>query len=148
MSLESITREFLEAITMELDPYTSTKGIIQNEGSGKMVLLTPAHIQFAKYGRGPGKQPPHQAMLDWVKEENIKFDGSDHEGTAWAIGASIGKNGTLNWVRNAPNAMDEAITKNFFLYNQKVGSVMAIEIENKLLEEYEKMFPPVQKFNF
>jgi len=140
-SLLDVAREFLEMVSGELDPYTSDKGIIKTEGMNKVVLLTPYHIQFAKYGRGPGKQPPHQVILDWVKEENIKFDGSDYEGTAWAIAKSIGKKGTLNWKPNAPNAMDEAITKHLDEYNKKAANMLALTVHDQMQETYRKLYP-------
>ncbi len=147
-TIMDIAREFLELVTMELDPYTSQKGVIKTEGDNKIVLLSPAHIQFAKYGRGPGKQPPHEAILEWVKREGIKFDGSTYEGTAWAIAKSIGKKGTSNWKPNAPNAMDEAITKNIDTYNDKLAQMLVVQVEDQLQEEYRKLFPERTDYKF
>ena len=141
MKMIDIAREFLEMVSKELDPYTSNKGYIKEEGDGKITLLTPSHIQFAKYGRGPGKPPPFDTIFDWVKKEGIIFDGTDAEGTAWAITKSIGKKGTLNWQPNAPNAMDEAITTHIDSYNEKLANMLAVQINDNLQETYRKLFP-------
>ena len=69
MELVDIARAFLEGIKKELDPYTTRKGEIEKEGSRTLVLWTPDHIQFAKYGRSPGKQPPVDPLIKWVKKK-------------------------------------------------------------------------------
>lgn len=141
MTFAEIAVDFLKAVTAELDPYTSEKGIIQtNQSSQTVTLFTPAHIQFAKYGRGPGKQPPIDSILKWVSREGIIFEDSTQEGTAWAIAKSIAKNGTSNWVPNAPNALEEALNENIQRYvdevNQRVIDVTSGEVEKIYREEF------------
>lgn len=145
MELIDIAREFLEMVSGELDPYTRQKGEIKQQGVSKITLFTPAHIQFARYGRGPGKKPPLDPILEWVKREGIVFDGASEEGTAFAIQASIGKKGTKNWVPNAPNALDEAITKNIDFYNKSLAELFAIEIHDSLQQTYKKILPDTFK---
>ena len=139
--LLAIAREFLTLVTAELDPHTSNKGEIVIESSNTIVLLTPSHIQFAKYGRGPGKKPPLDHILDWVNEKGIIFDGTDQRGTAFAIQNSIGKKGTKNWVSGAPNALDEAILSNFEEYNKKLNDQFAVQIHDELQEIYKEILP-------
>ena len=136
-----IAKEFLEKVTSELDPFTKTDGVIKKEGN-KAILLTPSHIQFAKYGRGPGKKPPLDPILKWVKSEGIIFDGTSEKGTAFAIQASIGKKGTKNWVKGAPNALTEAITNNIDSFNKAANNSMSVVINDLMIKEYEKIFPP------
>jgi hypothetical protein len=50
--LVEIAKEFLQAVSKEMDPYSKEKGEVKVEGT-KVILLTPSHIQYAKYGRGP-----------------------------------------------------------------------------------------------
>jgi len=132
-SLLAIAKEFLELVSSDLDKHTSKKGVVKIEGN-KVTLLTPAHIQWAKYGRGPGKQPPVSILLAYVKKEKIKFNGLTFEGTAWAIAKSIAKNGTKGFKKNPPNAIEEQITKSFEAYNKKLASMLSVEINDQVQE--------------
>lgn len=138
---KQIATEFLQMVSDELDQYTTEDGKIEIESSTRVVLLTPAHIQFARYGRAPGKQPPISSILDFVKKKGIIFDGTDQEGTAWAIAKSIAKNGTKNYVSNAPNALNEAIQNNVDAYNKKLADHMAVEANEELQAIYKNVFP-------
>lgn len=141
-----IATEFLQMVSKELDPHTSIKGEIEVESPFKVSLFTPSHIQFAKYGRGPGKKPPLDPILEWVKGKGIIFNGTDEKGTAFAIQASIGKNGTLGWVPNAPNAMEEAIDKHFEKYAAATGFSVGLTVSEQVNDFWETIFP--QKIEF
>lgn len=141
-----LAKEFLQMVSKELDPHTSTKGEIKVEGLFKVSLFTPSHIQFAKYGRGPGKKPPLDPILEWVKGKGIIFDNTDAKGTAFAIQASIGKNGTLGWVPNAPNVMEEAIDKHFDEYFTKLGVATGLTISQQVEETWKDIFPEKIEF--
>lgn len=136
--LLDIAKQYLTLTTGELDPYTSEKGRIIN-GQSSVTLLTPAHIQFAKYGRGPGKNPPFEAIFDFVEKNNIQFEGKDKEGTAQAIQFSIGKKGTSNFVPNAPNALEEALAVNYKEFQQKMAKSAMITINNQMIDFYKKI---------
>lgn len=136
--LMAIAGEFLEAVTGELDPYTKEKGVV-DVGEARAILLTPSHIQFARYGRGPGKNPPLDNILQWVKEEGIKFEKLSEQGTASAIQFSIGKHGTKNWVPNAPNALEEALTKHMEDYMDKLSKATVVKINDQVNGIYKQM---------
>lgn len=138
---KQIANEFLQMVTGELDKYTTESGEIKFESDFKAVLLTPSHIQFAKFGRKPGEQPPIDSIIDFVKKKGIIFDGTDQEGTAWAIAKSIAKNGTKNYVPNAPNALNEAINNNIDSYNKKLAEHITLETNDELQEIYKGVFP-------
>lgn len=138
--LVKIATEFFNKATSELDQHTTRKGEIIVE-SDKIILLTPSHIQFAKYGRGPGKKPPLDPILEWVKGKGIIFEGTDEEGTASAIQAKIGRDGTNNWVPGAPNALEEALNKNFEQYNKEIGNVMAVKVSEEVDKIYQDILP-------
>lgn len=128
-----IAKSFLMLVSKDLDQYTDEKGIVQMMPN-KVVLFTTSHIQFAKYGRGPGKNPPFKNILDFVKKERIKFKGKDDNGTAAAIQFSIGKNGTKNYVKNAPNALEETLDKYYAEYNEDIRKYLNVSIEDQLVE--------------
>lgn len=130
-----IAKQFLQLVSNDLDPYTSEKGYIKVDGSA-VTLFTPDYVQFAKYGRGAGKKPPLDNILKFVKKNSIRFDGQTEKGTAFAIQASIAKNGTINYVKDAPNALDEAINKHLKDFNIKVGQIMKVSVTNDLNAVY------------
>lgn len=119
--LKLIALEFFRKVALELDPYTTENSEIIEE-AGEVSLLTPAHIQFAKYGRGPGKRPPLNAILSWVKKKGIEFKNLSQRGTAFAIQKSISEKGTIGYTPNAPNALEEAVDKNYEEYMDESSS--------------------------
>ena len=138
--LVKIATEFFTVVSSDLDEHTTRKNEIVVE-SDRIVLLTPSHIQFAKYGRGPGKRPPLDPILAWVKTKGIIFDNTDQLGTAFAIQAKISREGTSNWVPNAPNALEEALNKNFEKYNKEIGEVMAVKVSEEVDKIYKEILP-------
>jgi hypothetical protein len=136
--LMAIAREFLQAVSDEMDPYTKEKGEIKQEGT-KTILLTPAHIQYARYGRGPGKNPPFEDIFRWVKEEGIKFQGTDERGTAFAIQKLIGKNGTKYYTPNAPSFIEESINKHLQEYQIELGQKLTVMINDEVNNIYKQI---------
>lgn len=139
-SFEDVARSFLESVTSELDTYTSIKGKIFKSGNYSMTLETPDHIQFAFAGRGPGKRPPLEAMLQLVRSKNILFDGMDEKGTAFALQAIIAKKGTKNHKPNAPDILESTIAKYQNAYMNELGESVLVEIDNRLKEEMKEMW--------
>ena len=138
--LYSIAKEFLQKVTYDLDKETTRKGEI-HEGDNEVYLLTPSHIQFAKYGRDKGKTPPLSPILSYVKRENILFKGEDHEGTAEKMRWIIAKNGTKNFVKDAPNFLEEVIQRYESDYVKQISKETTIQINKKLQKYYKKAFP-------
>lgn len=135
-----IARQFLFMVSGELQPYVSDK--IEIDVSGNSVtLFAPSHVQFAKYGRAPGKQPPINKIIQFVKKKGIIFKNSTEEGTAWAIAKSIAKKGTKNYVPGAPNVFEEAINKHFENYVEEMSEHLLTSTERELNNIYLKMFP-------
>lgn len=124
-----IVDTYLQAVAIELNQYSKHKSTVAvNEKEGVVALTMPAHIQFARYGRGPGKKPPFANILKWVQEEKIKFENSTDKGTAFAIQASIGKHGTKNHVANAPDFVQEVLKEKYntftTFFNSELGNSM------------------------
>lgn len=136
--LLAIAYEFLEVVTSELDPYSKEKGIVKM-GESEVFLFTPSHIQFAIYGRGPGKKPPLDNILSWVKQEGIIFDKKDERGTAFAIQASIGQKGTSNWVPGAPNALEESLRKHYSEFQKELAKSLVVKINDQVNNIYKQI---------
>jgi len=145
MSFEEIARMFLGAVTSELDNYTSIKGEIVKNSSSSFSLLTPEHIHFAKNGRAPGKNPPLEAMLQFIRSKNILFDNMDEKGTAFAMQAIIAKKGTKNYKPNAPDTMETAIAKYQKEYQEQLASYISIEYTDTLKDEFDKIWKEEEK---
>lgn len=137
--------DFLKLVTGELDPHTSNKGVIDKDNLSA-TLLTPSHIQFAKYGRGPGKMPPINNLIAWIKSKGIVKDDKEARGTAFAIAKSISKNGTANYKPNAPNALVEAIEMHQEEFNKAVVDIAKVTINNELQNIYRDSFKEKIKY--
>jgi hypothetical protein len=111
MSFIAVAKGFFQMVSGELDPHTSQKSKVKVNPSGSVSLWTAKHIHFAKYGRAAGKPPPIDEMMKWVSQKGIIFPNTTLKGTAFLIARSIGKNGTKNYVANAPDALTEALQK-------------------------------------
>jgi len=136
-----IAREYIKLMTGELQPYTSEKITVLIDSENKVSFFTPKHMQFAKYGRGPGKQPPLEAMLDFVTKGRIQFRDArgrftTYESTAWAIAKSIAKKGTSNWKPGAPDALQEALDKGNKAYLKQLSNFT----KKKTLEELQLIY--------
>jgi len=141
MSFVSIAKEFYKAVANDLDPFTTEKSKLKVNSFKSVTLETVAHVQFAKYGRGPGKAPPVDPILEWVKWKGIVKSDKEARGTAFAIAKSISKNGTKNWVPNAPNAIEEAVSNHIMDYYKKLNNFV-IDTQYEDIEKiYEENIP-------
>ena len=139
MSFVKITREFLMLVKGDLDQYTTQKSTIKVNNFKSLSLFTPAHLQFARYGRSPGKMPPLDPLIQWVSKKGIVSGGaSNARGAAFAIAKSISKNGTKNYVPNAPNALEEALNKHMNVYVTKVNEKHVNDTIKKLDKSYDE----------
>lgn len=138
-TFNDIARDFLESVTSDLDTYTSVKGKIYGD-LNSMTLETPDYIQFAFAGRGPGKRPPLEAMLEAVRSKNILFDGMDERGTAFALQAIIAKKGTKNHKPNAPDILETTVAKYQQIYMDELGESILVEVDNRLKEEMREIW--------
>lgn len=136
--LYKVCERYLNVVKKDLDKHTSHKSNVLNRGNkdGKVTIRIPLHIQFAAYGRGPGKKPPFDFILQWVKKERVKFSNNTDEGTAFAIQASIGLHGTKNWVPNAPDVVEESMKKNYPLFSTEFDKVLSTSIDEYLNERF------------
>ena len=135
----------MNAVKDDLDVYTTTKQEITRIGDNSFTLHTPDHIQWAFAGRGPGKAPPLEAMMELVKSKNILFDGMDKRGTAFAIQQYIKLNGTKNHIKNAPDIMEKTVLSHLLQYEIELGNSMSIEIQRQVKESFDKIWGAEQE---
>ena len=136
MSFVKIAKDFLKLVKGELDQHTTQKSDIKVNNFLSVSIFTPAHVQFAKYGRGPGKQPPLDPLIEWVRKKGIITGEKNIRGAAFAIAKSIGKNGTKNYVPNAPNAIEEALKKHMGKYVNKINVKHVDDVEKESMKLY------------
>lgn len=134
-------------VSSHLDQHTTQKGFVEISGN-KITLFTPSHIQYAAYGRGPGKKPPLDSMLRYVKTKGIIFANTDARGTAFAMQSIIAKKGTANWVPNAPNVIDEAIEKEIAKYSETLSKAFVIEVNEEVKKFNETLFDSYKQFKY
>ena len=134
MSFVAIARGFLSMVAGELDPHTSQKAKIKVNNFNSVSIFTAKHIHFAKYGRGPGKNPPLDEIVKWVSQKGIVKSGGSIRGTAFMIAKSIGEKGTKNYVAGAPDALTEAFGK----HNAKYLAALAAETQRKQAERIQR----------
>lgn len=67
----------------------------------RAVLYAADHFKYLIYGRGPGKFPPPDSMLDWVKSNPDALERAQRvfryiteQGLAYIIGRKISREGT------------------------------------------------------
>ena len=137
MSFVSVTREFLMLVKGDLDQYTTQKSDIKVNNYLSLSLITPAHVQFAKYGRGPGKPPPIDPIMKWLQTTGKITNPKDAKGAAVAIAKSIGKKGTKGYTKNAPNALGGAINKHIAFYATRVNNKHIEKTIEKVQRSYD-----------
>ena len=137
-SFKEIAMTFLKAVKSETDTYTSMKAQIIENSSTSFSILTASHLFFAKNGRPAGKNPPLDAMLEFVRSKNILFDGLDERGTAFAIQAIIKKRGTKNYKPNGTDPLTDAVNNHQNKYEEDLGKSMLIEMDDKISKEMEE----------
>jgi len=138
MAFVQIARAYLALVAGELDKHSSNKSVVKYNNLGSVSIFTPAHIQFAKYGRGPGKPPPIGPIEAWVSKKGIVGPNGSTKGAAIAIAKSIGKKGTKNYVPNAPDALTEAFQKHIKSYLASLSAYTLKRDAAKIKREAER----------
>jgi hypothetical protein len=61
---------------------------------GADLANTSRHAPFVEEGRRPGKQPPREAIVEWVKLKKMASSRAKVRGIAIAVARKIGRTGT------------------------------------------------------
>ena len=110
----TIIQDFLETMKLELIAYMDSENrnaTGQSKASIQVVNITGSTgqligaewIAFVFKGRGPGKMPPIDKIIDWCNARGIPRN------VAWVIARNISESGTKLW-REKRNIFNEIIT--------------------------------------
>lgn len=112
---ETVIRDFLETMRDGLIGYMDSEdrnATGQSKASIQVVnvtgttgqLIGAEYIQYVFKGRGPGKMPPLNKIVDWCNARGIP------RGMAWIIAKNIAESGTKLWQQRR-NVFNEIITE-------------------------------------
>lgn len=106
--VRQILEEYKDKIVQQLKDRISKRELIASRGLIDSISaevsdksITVSAIEYATYvdeGRGPGRRPPVNKILDWIDDKKLKPKGdkyTKHRDMAWAIANAIAKNGTI-----------------------------------------------------
>ena len=106
--VRQILEEYREKIVLQLKDRISKRELIASRGlinsisaetTDRSIIVSA--IDYATYvdeGRGPGKKPPVNKILEWVESKNLTSNNDKykkHRDMAWAIANGIAKLGTI-----------------------------------------------------
>src|SRR5688572_21541366 len=100
-------------------------------------LLGDSSFYYQWKGRAPGKQPPSDIFVDWIRQKGIELDGISIESLAFLIARKIGREGTdIYKGKRQGLALDEIFTVNLDLFENEIQDV----IQQQLSDEIAKAF--------
>jgi uncharacterized protein YheU (UPF0270 family) len=116
-----LTKSGKSAATLEVTGVTDTSG----------QLLSGDAILAQIFGRAPGKQPPTNAIIEWIESARIKPDGISIESLAFLIARKIGREGTDIWKGLQPAlGFHVIVEQNTSLFVKEFQDLYAKEIED------------------
>lgn len=118
--LNDLSKVMQDEGSLNLYKQLSYRTIIDSN-SINIILTAPTGVYFFSEGRGPGKMPPEEPILRWMKQRGIRVRNSkgqfitDKAGS-FLIRRKIGKEGTKNWREGTtPNFLKDFQLKKVFL---------------------------------
>lgn len=95
---------------------STTANSITVEKKGEAHYHAGPHVASAywlEHGRNPGKQPPKDAILDWMKVKGIRLPEKEAKQVAFLIARKIGQQGTKAQPFVSPVAKDKILRDEF-----------------------------------
>jgi len=134
---QAIISDFLNNIRLELIAYMDSnnrnatgksKNSLQvvNVTGNSGQLIGADWIEFTFKGRGPGKMPPLNAIIDWCVAKGLP------RSMAWIIGKRIAESGTKLY-REGRNIITETITpERINAFTESLAKIYAAQIESDI----------------
>lgn len=107
---------------------------VEKEGEITTQITIPQYGIYVDKGRRPGKMPPVQPIIDWVRVKRIQTRQITTEQMGWAIAKSIAKKG----IRPKPfiqNSIDFVLAN----FTQELTQAGAEDINNIVIAEFKKV---------
>lgn len=127
--MEGISKEQKGIMTARrMDATGESRSLIDYKIEGnKATLLGPAHIEFMERGRGPGKFPPEEPILNWVKAKGLSSDNI--KSLVFLIRRKIAREGTvLHRTNQKTGILSKAITP------ERIRSILPEYVRDKRVE--------------
>lgn len=102
------------------------KSIRYEVSNGVLKVYANDYIYYLVYGRQPGKFPPRDAIIQWIKDKPIRSDIPINS-LAFLIQRKISKQGTLIYEQGGSTLLDGVI-------NQQLISDLSSDLFNQVLD--------------
>ncbi len=117
---------------------TMTAAASANDSKVSLEVTLNAYWRWIEHGRGPGKQPPLDAILEWVNKTQLQNEAAGEGITArqmaFLIARKIGREGTEpKWV------LFDLMQKNVPLWKQRLASAAREDVVNMANEIFKKL---------
>lgn len=105
------------------------------ETSGELSGSESFYYQWK--GRGPGKPPPTNVILEWIESKRIQPDGISIESLAFLIARKIGNEGSDIYLRERPGlALDQIFESNLELFEKEIEEVYAQKLSKQIEDAF------------
>jgi hypothetical protein len=96
-------------------------------------LYAASYFRYLVTGRGPGKFPPKDNILEWIDAKPISFEGITRESLAYLIGRKISEEGTRIFSGEAPGLDFEDIVEfRVAEFNDRIRNFIKEDAQDKI----------------
>ena len=89
-------------------------------------IIAPSHTYYMVHGRGPGKFPPRNNIIEWIRQKNISFEGITISSLAYLIARKIALEGTKTFQQGGSDVISAVVTP------QRIQSILLrIQMETR-----------------
>ncbi len=126
--LQATLEQYKEKIVTQLKDRLNQENLVASERLRNSIygvvtktginIFAEGYATFVEDGRGPGKMPPRDKILEWVKEKglqssNIKYKRANRlKDIAWMIAKSISEEGTIKRYNYQGSKFIDFVSKN------------------------------------
>lgn len=113
--------------------------VTDQPGATRATLYALDYWKYVGNGRGPGKPPPSDRLIQWALDKGIATTDKQAKSIGIATAKKIGKEGTLDWKQGGKNVFGIAITN----AAPKITGVLlafAKDIPKPMVSEFKRTF--------